>query len=139
VRLRHLALIVRSLDVSEPVYRDMLGLAPSGRAAIEREGVHVSFVPVGHSQIELLEPVDPQSSPGRFLSTRGEGIHHIALEVSDLRAAIGRAVKAGFRVIDATPRTGAQGTRVVFIHPTSAHGVLIELVQPPGLPAVNVL
>ncbi len=129
VRLRHLAVIVRSLDAAEPVFRDTLGLAPAGRAAIDTEGMRMSFVPVGGSQIELMEPVDPHSALGRFLITRGEGIHHIALEVADLRAAMERARKAGLRLIDTAPRVGAHGTRVAFIHPAGAHGVLIELVQ----------
>ncbi len=129
VRLRHLAVIVSSLDAAEPVFRDILGLAPAGRAAVDSEGMRVSFVPVGDSQIELLEPVDPRSALGRYLRTRGEGIHHIALEVAELRAAMERARKAGLRLIDTSPRVGAHGTRVAFIHPAGAHGVLIELVQ----------
>lgn len=133
MRLRHLALIVRSLDAAEPLYRERLGLTPSGRAAKAGEGIRVSFVPVGNSQIELLEPADPGSALGRFLSARGEGIHHLALEVPDLRAAMQRALKAGLRLIDAVPRPGAHGTQVAFVHPSSTHGLLVELVQPPDL------
>ncbi len=136
VRLRHVALIVRSLDTAERVCRNTLGLAPSGRAAIDREGIRVSFVPVGASQIELMEPAEPHNALGRFLATRGEGIHHIALEVADLRAAMDRARKAGLRLIDASPRLGAHRTQVVFIHPASTHGALIELVEPAAAPDV---
>lgn len=130
-RLRHLALIVRSLDAAESAFRAVLGLAPSGRATLAGEGARVSFVPVPNSQIELLEPTDPQGSLNRFLATRGEGIHHLAFDVPDLESAMIRARKAGWRLIGDTPRGGAHGTRIAFVHPAGTHGVLIELVRGP--------
>ncbi len=133
VRLRHLALIVRNLDAAESVCAGKLGLVPSGRTTLDGEGIRVSFVPVGQSQIELLEPLDLQSPLGRFLASRGEGIHHLALEVPDLPAGMARAREAGLRLIDASPRVGAHGTLIAFIHPAGTNGILVELVQrPPG-------
>lgn len=131
-RLRHLALVVRDLDAAEPFYASRLGLPPGGRAELSSEDVRVSFVPVGPSQIELLEPLDSEGTIGRWLATRGEGIHHLALEVPDLEAAMARARDAGLRLIDATPRPGAHGTRIAFVHPDSIYGVLVELVQCPA-------
>ncbi len=129
VRLRHLALAVRNLDAAEPFYDRGLGLPPAGRAELPGEGIRVSFVPVGESQIELLEPLDPLGALGRFLAARGGGIHHLALEVPDLEAAMARARRAGLRLIDAAPRPGAHGTRIAFVHPGATHGVLVELVS----------
>jgi len=133
VRLRHLALIVRNLDAAESLYAGKLGLIPSGRTTLDGESIRVSFVAVGESHIELLEPLDPQSALGRFLASRGEGIHHLALEIPDLPAGMTRAREAGLRLIDASPRAGAHGTLIAFIHPASTNGILVELVQrPPG-------
>ncbi len=138
-RLRHLALIVRSLDAAESAFRAVLGLAPSGRAVLAGERARVSFVPLPNSQVELLEPTDPQGPLSRFLATRGEGIHHLAFDVPDLESAMDRARKAGWRVIGDTPREGgrapregALGTRIAFVHPAGTHGVLIELVHRPA-------
>lgn len=130
VRLRHLALVVRSLDTAELLYARTLGLPSAGRAELSGEGVRASFVPVGGSQIELLEPLGPQGAIGRFLSLRGEAIHHLALEVTDLEEALARARRAGLRLVDAMPRPGAHGTRIAFVHPGSTCGVLVEFVEP---------
>ena len=89
----------------------------------------MGFISLGEVAIELLEPQDPQSSVARFLSTRGPGIHHLAFEVPDIEQALARARQAGMRQVGEGPRAGAHGTRVAFIYPASAHGVLVELVQ----------
>lgn len=128
-RLAHLAVIVRDLDAGEAVYSRCLGLPSSGREALLREGVRVSFIPAGTARVELLEPVDPRGALRKFLAARGPGVHHIALEVRDLASAMARARAAGLRLIDPAPRAGAHGTRVAFIHPAGAHGVLVELVE----------
>lgn len=130
IRVRHLAVIVRSLDAVERLYADRLGLATSGREVVPTEGVRVSFVPVGGCRIELLEPLHGEGALGRFLEARGPGVHHVAFEVGDLDVALARARRAGLRVVEPAPRPGAAGTRVAFVHPSSTHGVLVELVEP---------
>ncbi len=128
-RLAHLAVIVRDLDAGEAACSRCLGLPSSGREDLPGEGVRVSFIPVGTARVELLEPADPHGALGKFLAARGPGVHHLALEVQDLAAAMARARAAGLRLIDPAPRTGAHGTRVAFIHPACTHGVLVELVE----------
>jgi len=91
--------------------------------------VKLVMLPVGESRVELLESTSPEGPVGRFLSSRGEGVHHLALVVDDLEAALERARRAGLRLIDERPREGAHGTRVAFIHPRSTYGVLLELVE----------
>jgi methylmalonyl-CoA epimerase len=130
--IRHLAVIVRSLAAAEDLYARRLGLAVSRREVLSHEAVRVSFVPAGTCSIELLEPIGHQGALGRFMDAHGPGIHHIALEVRDLAAALARARQAGLRVIEPAPRPGAGGTRVAFIHPSGTHGVLVELVDHPG-------
>ena len=127
-RLAHLGIAVQTLDGAENLY-NRLGLAVSERVAFPRESLRLGFISLGEVAIELLEPDDPQSSLARFLSTRGPGVHHLAFEVPDIEQALARARQAGMRQVGEGPRAGAHGTRVVFIHPASAHGVLVELVQ----------
>lgn len=130
-RLAHLGVIVRRLEAAEPLYR-RLGLPTSRPESFDRESVRMAFVRVDEVQIELLEPVTPEGSLGRFLAARGEGIHHVALEVSDIDKALARARAAGMRPIDQAPRPGAHGTRIAFLHPATAYGVLLELVERPS-------
>lgn len=127
-RLGHLGIIVRRYRAAAAFYR-RLGLGESGREAFPQENVRIAFIPVGNARIELLEPLAPTGPLARFLSRRGEGIHHLAFEVPDLDQALARARAAGLRPIDASPRRGAGETRVAFLHPDAAHGVLIELVE----------
>jgi methylmalonyl-CoA/ethylmalonyl-CoA epimerase len=89
----------------------------------------VAMLPIGESRIELLEPITADSPVGKFLEKRGPGIHHVAIRVSDIRAALARLKEKGTRLIDETPRVGAGGCLVAFVHPSSANGVLLELVQ----------
>ncbi|HKV43843.1 MAG TPA: methylmalonyl-CoA epimerase [bacterium] len=128
IRLAHLGIAVRRIAAAEALCR-RLGLPPSRHETLGREGVRVAFVPVGDGEIELLEPLTAEGPVGRFLEGRGEGIHHLALEVPDIDAALARARAAGMRLIDETPRPGADGSRIAFIHPASTHGVLFELVE----------
>jgi len=128
IRLAHLGIVVRRIEAAEALTR-RLGLAAARHETLEREGVRAAFVPVGGSEIELLEPLAAVGPVGRFLAGRGEGIHHVALEVPDIELALARARAAGMRLIDEVPRPGADGSRVAFIHPASAHGVLFELVE----------
>ena len=127
-RLAHLGIAVPTLEAAEHVY-NRLGLEVAERVAFPHENLRLGFISLGEVAIELLESDDPQSSLARYLSTRGPGVHHIAFEVPDLEQALARARHAGMRQIGERPRAGAHGTRVAFIYPASAHGVLVELVQ----------
>jgi methylmalonyl-CoA/ethylmalonyl-CoA epimerase len=127
-RLAHLGIAVLTLEAAEDIYRG-LGLAVVERVVFPQEGLRLGFISSGDVAIELLEPQDPDTPLARFLSTRGQGIHHLAFEVPDIELAMARAREAGMRLIDKKPRAGAHDTKVAFIHPASAHGVLLELVQ----------
>lgn len=130
-KIAHLGIAVFDLVRAERFYREVLGLSVSHRETVEAEKVKVSFVPLGGVEIELLEPTDPESPVGRFLAARGEGLHHVAIEVDDLAETLNRAKAGGFRLVDEVPRQGARGTLVAFLHPKSTNGVLIELIERP--------
>jgi methylmalonyl-CoA/ethylmalonyl-CoA epimerase len=127
-RLAHLGVIVRRINEAASLYR-RLGLQESGRETFAQENIQMAFFPIGDARVELMEPTGPTGPLDRFLATRGEGIHHLALEVPNIARAIADARRAGLRLIDESPRPGAHGTRVAFIHPSSAHGVLVELIE----------
>ena len=127
--LAHLALIVRDLDAQGVLPVAALGLAPRDRTSVVAEDVDVVFVPVASADVELLQPRSAEGALARVLAGRGEGLHHIALWVPDLEAALTKAVHAGLRVAGPAPRRGAHGTRIAFLHPSSLHGVLVELVE----------
>jgi methylmalonyl-CoA/ethylmalonyl-CoA epimerase len=121
----HVAVAVHSIDDSRPLYELLSGKTCSQPEILEDQGVRVAFV----GSVELLEPLGPDTTVGRFLARRGPGIHHIAYRATDLEAELARLDAAGLRLIDETPRTGAGGHQVAFIHPSSTGGVLVELVQ----------
>lgn len=130
-RIDHVAVVVRSLDTALAFYRDVLGLRPTRTLDFPQEGVKIAFIPLGGpdgSEIELLEVIDPASGIARFLEKRGEGLHHLCLEVPDIDRALAELRAAGIAVLDAAPRPTAEG-RGIFIHPKAASGVLLELVQ----------
>jgi methylmalonyl-CoA epimerase len=140
-RIDHVAIVVRDLAVSLRFYREMLGITPSRVLDFPAEGVRIAFLPLGGpggSELELLEPTDPTSGVARFREKRGEGLHHICLEVPDIDEALGQLQAAGTPVLDATPRPTAEG-RGIFIHPKGTSGVLLELIQPtqPSQPSVD--
>jgi methylmalonyl-CoA epimerase len=128
VFLVHIGVIVRRIDAAGPLYA-RLGLPETGRVTFPQERIRLAFIPVEGARIELMEPLEAAGPLHRFLATRGEGIHHLAFEVPDLEAALAGVREAGGRLIDGIPRRGSEDTRVAFIHPASAHGVLIELVE----------
>lgn len=127
--LDHLAIAVRSLDDSSTFWASLLGREETGREEVPSEGVRVAFFGEGAGRIELLEPTDPDSAVGRYLESRGPGLHHVCLAVSDLDAALERAEEAGAEPIPPRTREGAGGSRVAFLRPSSADGVLVELAE----------
>lgn len=128
-KINHIGIAVHSIDASLPFYRDVLGMAYEGAEEVAEQKVRVAFLAVGESRIELLEPTAPDSPVARFLEKNGEGTHHIAYEVDDLMAALAALKAQGVRLIDETPRGGAHGTRIAFLHPKASGGVLTELCQ----------
>jgi LAO/AO transport system kinase len=127
-RIDHLGIAVRSLDDALRFYESQLGLHVAMRETVPQEKVNVAMLALGDPRIELLEPTEPDSVIGKFLEKRGEGLHHIALKVPDLHAAVDRLRFAGARILN-EPRAGAGGHLYVFVHPASTGGVLLELIQ----------
>jgi methylmalonyl-CoA epimerase len=127
-RIDHLGIAVRSLDTALQFYEQQLGLAVSLRETVPQEKVKVAMLPAGGPRIELLEATEPDSVIGKFIDKRGEGLHHVALKVSDLNATVQRLKTAGARLLN-DPRPGAGGHLYVFVHPSSTGGVLLELIQ----------
>lgn len=127
-RIDHLGIAVRSIDRALEFYRDQLGLDVSLRETVAQEKVSVAMLPLGDPRIELLEPTENDSTVGKFLDKRGEGLHHIAIRVPDLAASVDRLRAAGAKLLN-EPRTGAGGHLYVFVHPSSTGGVLLELIQ----------
>ena len=130
-KVDHLGVAVKSLDEALKFYRDFLGLAVGGVEEVASQRVKLAFLTVGETRIELLEPTSPDGAVAKFIETRGEGLQHVALEVSDIVQTLDAAKAAGIRLVDETPRVGAGGHQVAFIHPKAASGVLIELVERP--------
>jgi methylmalonyl-CoA/ethylmalonyl-CoA epimerase len=133
-RVHHVAVVVRDMDAALTTYRDRLGLPLDVLLPIESDGVRIAFLPVGESSIELVEPTNADTGVARFLESRGEGFHHVCLEVDDVAAELDRLAASGLELIDKEPRRGAEGP-VAFIHPRSCHGVLVELIEAVGGPA----
>lgn len=126
--LHHVGIAVHNLEEAAKAYR-ALGLAVEKVETVESEEVRVAFIPLGETHLELLEPTDPSSPVARFLEKRGPGVHHLCFLVDDLMHAMAQAKASGLVLLDETPRVGAGGSRVCFIHPKSAGGVLVELWQ----------
>jgi methylmalonyl-CoA epimerase len=132
--LDHVGIAVRGLDKALAFYRDALGLDVSAPHDVPSERVRAVFVPVGEPALELLEATSPESAIARFVDRRGPGLHHITLRVEDLDAALAELRQRGVKLIDEVPRAGAHGSRVAFIHPSAAGGVLVELKEPAQVP-----
>lgn len=133
-KIAHIGIAVSSLTEALRLYHETLGLPLHGQETVAMDKVTVAFLPIGDTEIELLEPADPQSPVARHIEKRGEGIHHIAFEVDDVYESLARLKQQGYRLIDEQPRIGAGGTRVAFVHPKSAGGVLIELCEKQNRP-----
>ena len=127
--LDHIGIAVANLDEALAFYRDALGLEVEMPENVPSQRVRAHFIPAGEAAIELLEATADDSPIAKYVAKRGPGLHHITLRVDDLAAALARLKSRGVRLIDETPRPGAHGAVVAFIHPSSAHGVLIELTQ----------
>ena len=130
-RIHHLGYAVHDVGAAARFYEENFGARPSAPEVVEDQGIVAAMFRVGESQIELVQPTNPDSPVGRFLERRGEGFHHVAFEVEDLEAALAELKRNGVELIDESPRLGAGGTRMAFVHPKEAFGVLTELVELP--------
>lgn len=129
MKINHLGIATKDIAEALKFWEDALGLENVHTETVEDQKVRVAMLPIGESRIELLEPISEDSPITKFLEKRGGGIHHIAVEVEDIEAALAKLKQTGARLIDEKPRIGAEGCLVAFVHPSSANGVLLELVQ----------
>lgn len=127
--LDHVALAVHDLDAALAEYRKLFGAEPLYREVVEEQGVEEAMIAVGGSYVQLLQPLGPDTPVGRFVASRGEGMHHIALAVADIDAALAHLKAEGARLVDDEPRIGGGGARIAFVHPKAFAGTLIELVE----------
>ncbi|MFL6331744.1 MAG: methylmalonyl-CoA epimerase [Pyrinomonadaceae bacterium] len=135
MKIDHIGIATRDIEESLGFWRDALGLEVKHAETVAEQGVRVVMLPVGEPRVELLEPTGPDTPVAKFLEKRGPGIHHVAVRVGDIRAALARLKAVGARLIDEEPRVGAGGCLVAFVHPAASGGVLLELVQPANEPA----
>ena len=129
MKLDHIGIATPKLEEGLAVWRDALGLEVGATEDVLEQGVRVAMLAIGDTHVELLEPLSPESAVGKFLAKRGPGIHHLAVEVKDIHSSLADLKRKGARLIDETPRIGARGCLVAFIHPAATNGVLLELVQ----------
>ena len=127
-RIHHTGVVVRSLEESYAFFRDTLGLRVVKEAVMEDQGVKAALLDLGNGLLELLEPIEPGTGIANFLEKRGEGLHHVCLEVDDISAALADLQADGVELIDEEPREGLTGT-IAFLQPSALHGVLVELVE----------
>jgi methylmalonyl-CoA epimerase len=125
----HIGIAVRSIDQALAFYRDTLGIEPAHRGVVAQEQVEAAMLPAGNSRIELLQPTAEDSIVARFLERRGEGMHHLALQVDDVEAAAAAVRQSGRRLVTDRVQIGAEGYKYVFVHPSETGGVLLELVE----------
>lgn len=128
-KLDHIGIAVANLDESLKFYTDLLGMKLEGTETVEEQKVRVAFLPLGDTEIELLESTEPDGPIARFIESRGQGIQHLAFSVPDIEAALSELKAKGIRLIDESPRYGAGGAKIAFLHPKATNGVLIELCQ----------
>ncbi|HEX8180655.1 MAG TPA: methylmalonyl-CoA epimerase [Pyrinomonadaceae bacterium] len=132
MRIEHIGIATEKIDEALAFWRDALGLQVVNTEEVAEQGVRVAMLPLGEPRVELLEPTHAGSPVAKFLAKRGPGVHHIAVRVDDIGAALAQLKAQGARLIDETPRIGAEGCLVAFVHPASAGGVLLELVEHPA-------
>ncbi|MDR1455470.1 MAG: methylmalonyl-CoA epimerase [Tannerella sp.] len=128
--IEHLGIAVKSIDAHLPYYENVLGLKCYSIEEVADQKVKTAFFRVGQTKIELLEPTGEDSAIAKFIEKRGEGIHHVALAVPSVQAALDEAASGGVQLIDKAPRAGAEGLNIAFLHPKSTGGVLTELCMP---------
>ena len=128
-KIEHLGIAVSSIEEGEKIFADLLGSQPYKRESVESEKVTTSFFMLGQSKVELLEATDPESPIRKFIDKRGGGIHHIALDVTDIEMELERLQGLGFQLIHQVPKAGADNKKIAFLHPKSTAGVLIELCE----------
>lgn len=129
LNLDHVAIAVNSLDETIEAYGSRYNVEPLYREVVEEQGVEEAMIPVGGSFVQLLQPLGPETPVGKFVSKKGEGLHHVAYAVSSIEAAIDHLRTNGARLIDETPRIGGRGARIAFVHPGDVAGTLIEMVE----------
>jgi methylmalonyl-CoA/ethylmalonyl-CoA epimerase len=129
-QIDHVGVAVEDLDAAIALHEQTYGLALAHREVVEEQGVEAVLLDVGSSHVELLRPLQPDTAVGRFLASRGPGLHHVAYRVADIEAALDALRDRGLQLIDETPRVGIRDSRVAFVHPRSTGGVLTEIVQP---------
>ena len=128
-KIEHIGIAVKSIENANQIYTSLLGASPYKMEEVKSEGVKTSFFKIGNNKIELLEAINPDSPIAKFIEKRGEGVHHIAFAVDDIQSEIVRLKNEGFIVLNNTPKKGADNKLVVFLHPKSTAGVLVELCQ----------
>ena len=128
-KIDHIGVAVKNIEEAAGFWQGTLGLKITGVETVEAQKVKTAFLPTGDSEIELLEATDAESAIAKFIENKGEGIHHLALRVDDIEAALAFLSAQGIRLIDQTPRQGAGGAKISFIHPKAAGGILLELCQ----------
>lgn len=129
-KIDHIGIAVKDSAEALKFYAEALGIQPTHEEVVEDQGVKVTFLPVGESTLELVEPINPNSATAKFIDSRGEGIHHICVEVEDIGSVLKSMAEKGVNLIDKEPRRGAHNKMVAFVHPKSTKGVLLELAQP---------
>ena len=131
VRVDHIGVAVDDLDAAIALHERAYGMTVAHREVVDEQGVEAVLLDVGENHVELLRPLSAETPVGRFLASRGPGLHHVAYQVADVDAALAALRERGLRLIDEQPRTGIRGSRVAFLHPAASGGVLTEIVQPP--------
>jgi methylmalonyl-CoA epimerase len=131
-RIDHIGVAVEQIEPALELYRDRFGLELAHREVVEEQGVDAVLLDVGENHVELLAPLGPETPVGRFLASRGPGLHHVAYQVRDIDATLAQLKRAGLALIDEQPRVGIRGSRVAFMHPRATAGVLTEIVEPAG-------
>jgi len=126
-KIDHIGIAVRSIEKTSELFSNILGLKVAGEEIVEEQKVKVAFLPLGDSELELLESTSPEGPIARFIEKKGEGIQHIAFRVENIKKALEKLKKEGVRLIDAKPRYGAGGAKIAFLHPKDTNGILIEL------------
>ena len=132
INLDHVAIAVHDLEAALDGYRNRYRVEPLYREVVEAQGVEEAMIPVGGSFVQLLQPLGADTPVGRFLESRGEGLHHVAFAVASIDSALEHLREEGARLVDEAPRAGGRGTRIAFVHPADVAGTLIELVELPG-------